>query len=236
MGGGPTYQIQYLDIPTVKGFRKTPRRQSRRPRLGLRRPVLRQPAVLLGRGGDQFVPNDKAAFDNAVSCDGKTITFKMSKPERAFNYATTLGMSPVPNPVDHPGVDIGEGYGTSNDSKPLSNGPYKVEDYTPGAGGTMTLVRNDELERGAGSDPEGLPRQVGGPARPRSEAGRPAAARAVRRRRLRALRARTSSPRTCRRSSPTRDTVEPEFAGRGRQRSLTRTPCTTGSTSTRSRT
>jgi peptide/nickel transport system substrate-binding protein len=52
-------------------------------------------------------------------------------------------MSPVPNPVDHEGVDIGEGYGNSNDSKPLSSGPYKVQDYSPGVGGTMTLVRNE---------------------------------------------------------------------------------------------
>ena len=119
MGGGPTYQIQYLDIPFNEDD------TSKYP------------------GPYTATDEQQALFDNAVSCDGKTITFKMSKPNGAFNYATTLGMSPVPNPVDHPGVDIGEGYGISNDSKPLSNGPYKVEDYSPGVGGTMTLVRNE---------------------------------------------------------------------------------------------
>ena len=39
--------------------------------------------------------------------------------------------------------DIGEGYGISNASKPLSNGPYRVEDYSPGVGGSMTLVCNE---------------------------------------------------------------------------------------------
>jgi peptide/nickel transport system substrate-binding protein len=119
MGGGPTYQIQYLDVPfNADDTSKYP-------------------------GPYTATADQQALFDKAVSCDGKTITFKMSKPNGAFNYATTLGMSPVPNPKDHPGIDIGEGYGVSNDSKPLSSGPYKVEDYSPGVGGTMTLVRNE---------------------------------------------------------------------------------------------
>jgi peptide/nickel transport system substrate-binding protein len=119
MGGGPTYQIQYLDIPFNEDD------SSQYP------------------GPYKATEAEQALFDEAVSCDGKTITFKMNKPNGTFNYATTLGMSPVPNPVDHPDVDIGEGYGISNESKPLSNGPYRVEDYSPGVGGTMTLVRND---------------------------------------------------------------------------------------------
>lgn len=119
MGGGPTYQIQYLDVPVNDdGSSQYP-------------------------GPYKASADQQALFDEAVSCDGKTITFKMNKPNGLFNYATTLGMSPVPNPTDHPGVDIGEGYGVSNDSKPLSNGPYRVEDYSPGVGGSMTLVRND---------------------------------------------------------------------------------------------
>ena len=119
MGGGPTYQIQYLDIPfNDDGSSQYP-------------------------GPYKATAEQQALFDKAVSCNGKTITFKMNKPNGLFNYATTLGMSPVPNRKDHPGVDIGEGYGISNDSKPLSNGPYKVEDYSPGVGGTLTLVRNE---------------------------------------------------------------------------------------------
>ena len=116
MGGGPTYQIQYLDIPFNEDD------TSQYP------------------GPYKATDAEQALFDEAVSCDGKTITFKMNKPNGLFNYATTLGMSPVPNPVDHPGVDIGEGYGVT--SPPLSNGPYKVESYSPGVGGSMILVRN----------------------------------------------------------------------------------------------
>lgn len=144
MGGGPTYQIQYLDIPTVEGFKKNATTGAITPTSGSAYggPFSDHLLFYSDEAATTFVPNDTAAFDNAVSCDGKTITFKMNKPNGLFNYATTLGMSPVPNPVDHPGVDIGEGYGNSNDSKPLSNGPYKVEDYSPGVGGTMTLVRN----------------------------------------------------------------------------------------------
>jgi peptide/nickel transport system substrate-binding protein len=122
MGGGPTYQIQYLDVP------KNEDDTSQYP------------------GPYTATPDQQALFDKAVSCDGKTITFKMNKPNGLFNYATTLGMSPVPNLKDHPGIDIGEGYGNSNDSKPLSSGPYKVEDYTTGVGGSLTLVRNDNWD------------------------------------------------------------------------------------------
>lgn len=145
MGGGPTYQIQYLDIPSVEGFKKDAKTGAISPTSGsvYGGPYSDNLLFYSDEAATTFVPNDKAAFDKAVSCDGKTITFKMNKPNGLFNYATTLGMSPVPNPVDHPGVDIGEGYGYSNDSKPLSNGPYRVEDNSPGVGGTMTLVRNE---------------------------------------------------------------------------------------------
>ena len=138
MGGGPTYQIQYLDIPSVEGFKKDAKTGAISPTSGsvYGGPYSDNLLFYSDEAATTFVPNDKAAFDKAVSCDGKTITFKMNKPNGLFNYATTLGMSPVPNPVDHPGVDIGEGYGYSNDSKPLSSGPYRVEDYSPGVGGT----------------------------------------------------------------------------------------------------
>ena len=40
-------------------------------------------------------------FDKAIECssDGKTITFHLNQPVGDFNYATTLGMSPVPAAV-----------------------------------------------------------------------------------------------------------------------------------------
>ena len=120
MGGGPSYAIQYLDI-----------------------------AADAYPGPYTATPEQQAVFDKAVVCDGSTITFHLNKPVGDFNYATTLGMSPVPNPKDHKGVDIGEGYGIT--TKPWSNGPYKVDHYTPGAGGEMVLVRNDKWD--ATSDP-----------------------------------------------------------------------------------
>lgn len=125
MGGGPSYAIQYLDIPfNSDGSSQYP-------------------------GPYKATADQQALFDKAVVCDGSTITFHLNAAHGDFNYATTLGMSPVPNPKDHPGVDIGEGYGIT--STPWSNGPYKVQSYTPGAGGSMILVRNDKWN--AASDP-----------------------------------------------------------------------------------
>jgi peptide/nickel transport system substrate-binding protein len=72
--GGPTYQIQYLDIPT------------------------------LDDGSSAYKgPYDKTGqdlYDKAVTCDGSTITFKLNKPIPDFNYTTTLGFSPVPEDKD----------------------------------------------------------------------------------------------------------------------------------------
>jgi peptide/nickel transport system substrate-binding protein len=116
MGGGPSYAIQYLDIPyDSKGASMYP-------------------------GPYKATADQQALFDKAVVCNGNTITFHLNSPHGDFNYATTLGMDPVPNPKDHPGVDIGEGYGITK--PPFASGPYMVESYSPGAGGTMKLVRN----------------------------------------------------------------------------------------------
>ena len=43
--------------------------------------------------------------DQAVICDGNTITFHLNQTLPDFNYATTLGFGAVPNPRDHPDVD-----------------------------------------------------------------------------------------------------------------------------------
>ena len=90
-------------------------------------------------------------FDEAVSCseDGKTVTFKLAKPAADFNYTTTLtAFSPVPK-----AADTGEKY----DDKPLSSGPYKIEEYTKGT--SLKLVRNDQYdpatdESGRGAYPD----------------------------------------------------------------------------------
>ena len=125
MGGGPSYAIQYLDIPSGDEGSEYP-------------------------GPYTATDEQQALFDAAVSCDGNTITFKLNKAVADFNYTTTLGMSPVPNPVDHPDLtDPGEGYGVT--SQLWSNGPYKVQSYTQGPGGSMVLVRNDAWNKD--SDP-----------------------------------------------------------------------------------
>jgi peptide/nickel transport system substrate-binding protein len=77
-------------------------------------------------------------FDKAVTCseDGKTITFNLVRPIADFNYAVTLSaFSPVPKDKDT---------GAKYDTAPLSNGPYKIEDYTIGE--SLTLVRNDQWD------------------------------------------------------------------------------------------
>jgi peptide/nickel transport system substrate-binding protein len=77
-------------------------------------------------------------FDKAVTCseDGKTITFNLVRPIGDFNYATALlAFSPVPEAKDT---------GAQYDLAPLSNGPYKIENYTIGEG--ITLIRNDQWD------------------------------------------------------------------------------------------
>ena len=49
-------------------------------------------------------------FDQAVQCDGNTISFHLARTVPDFNFAVTMGFGAVPNPVDHPGVDTGENY------------------------------------------------------------------------------------------------------------------------------
>ena len=75
-------------------------------------------------------------FDAAVTCseDGKTITFNLNQPVPDFNYAVTLGFSAVPA-----GMVAGDEYA----NKPMSNGPYKISEYSKGKGGKLVLVRNE---------------------------------------------------------------------------------------------
>jgi peptide/nickel transport system substrate-binding protein len=80
--------------------------------------------------------NDQAAYDKAVVCDGSTITFHLSRPVGDFGYTVTLpAFSPVPK-----AADTGEKY----DDKPMSSGPYKIQEYTKGS--QLVLVRNDSWD------------------------------------------------------------------------------------------
>ena len=73
-------------------------------------------------------------FDTAVACEGNTITFNLNQPVPDFNYAVTLGFSAVPADMAA-GVEYGD--------KPMSNGPYKIQEYAKGKGGKLVLVRNE---------------------------------------------------------------------------------------------
>jgi peptide/nickel transport system substrate-binding protein len=114
---GPTYAIQYLDIPVeADGWSS-------------------YKGPYTGTGQD--------LYDKAVECsaDGRTITFHLNKPVADFNHTVTLGFSPVPR-----AADTGEMYGTVAPYA-VSSGPYKVDSYTTGNGGKMLLSRNENWDR-----------------------------------------------------------------------------------------
>jgi peptide/nickel transport system substrate-binding protein len=114
---GPTYQIQYLDIPAEDD----------------------PDSDFLSKYQGPYTGVGQDLYDKAVTCseDNLTITFNLSGPHPDFNYTTTLGFSPVPE-----AADTGETYGTTT-VLPVSSGPYKVESYSTGVGGKMIFVRND---------------------------------------------------------------------------------------------
>jgi peptide/nickel transport system substrate-binding protein len=116
---GPTYAISLLDIPKDAEGNST------------------------YKGPYETSKNDTAAFDKAVVCspDGKTITFHLNQPAGDFNNTVTLtAFAPVPK-----AKDTGEKY----DDKVVSNGPYKISDYTKGQ--QLVLDRNPNWT--AESDP-----------------------------------------------------------------------------------
>ncbi|HXG25948.1 MAG TPA: ABC transporter substrate-binding protein [Candidatus Binatia bacterium] len=111
---GPTYAIAYLDIPGPSDADAE--------------------AGWLSAYHGPYDGTGQELFDQAVSCNGKTITFKLKQPIADFNMTVTLGFSPVPE-----SKDTGEQYTT----RPFSNGPYKIEEYTTGNGGHLLLTRNE---------------------------------------------------------------------------------------------
>jgi peptide/nickel transport system substrate-binding protein len=120
---GPTYAVQYLDIPAATDADT-------------------EAGFLSSYHGPYATDNAEgaAAYDKAVVCDGKTITFHLNSPHADFNYTVTLGFGAVPK-----AADTGETFGTVAPYIP-SNGPYKVESYTTGNGGKYILVRNDKWD------------------------------------------------------------------------------------------
>jgi len=78
----------------------------------------------------------QALFDKAVVCAGNTVTFNLKKPVPDFNYAVTLhAFAAVKQSADT---------GAEYANKPMSDGPYKISEYSKGKGGKLVLVRNDK--------------------------------------------------------------------------------------------
>jgi peptide/nickel transport system substrate-binding protein len=119
---GPSYAIQYLDIPTAKDGSS----------------IYKGPYV-------KNTPEATAAFNKAVVCDGNKITFHLNKPHGDFNYtAAMLAFSPVPKSADS-GSTGGEKY----DNHPISTGPYKIASYVKG--NQLVLTRNPNWDRSTDS-------------------------------------------------------------------------------------
>jgi peptide/nickel transport system substrate-binding protein len=99
-------------------------------------------------GPYKATPEQQAAFDEAVSCEGKTITFKFNKPWADFPQAVAGMMmtDPYKKEFDE---------GAKSQWKVLSNGPYKVEGGKWAKNKGATLVRNDQYDE-ATDDPEAL--------------------------------------------------------------------------------
>jgi len=121
---GPTYAVAYLDIPA------NPVTDENDPN-----------SAFLSAYYGPYNGTGQDLYDQAVSCNGKTITFKLNGPHSDFNYTVTLGFSAVPK-----AADTGETYGQPG-NLPWSNGPYQVESYSTGNGGQMVLVRNPNWNR-----------------------------------------------------------------------------------------
>lgn len=111
---GPQYAVSYLDIPA--GDYDT---------------GSAYPGPWLASEEEQ------ALFDEAVICDGKTITFKLMVPVADFNFTVSLlAFAPVPK-----SQDTADQYALM----PFSNGPFKVENYEEGR--ELVLVRNENWNK-----------------------------------------------------------------------------------------
>src|SRR4051812_14356569 len=125
---GPTYAISLLDIPKDAEGNST------------------------YKGPYETSKNDTAAYDKAVECssDGKTITFHLAKPAGDFNYTVTLSsFAAVPKAKDK-----GEKY----DDAVVSNGPYKIAEYTKSQ--QLVLERNTNWSAASDSYRPALPDKI----------------------------------------------------------------------------
>lgn len=153
VGGGPSYALSYLDVPRIDGFSPVTDDAGNitgyeaDTKVAYAGPYQENiPDFFSDEAGTIPVPNDTAAFDAAVECDGQTITYHLRTPIADFNYTVTLGMGAVPNPTDHPDVPLTLSGSEAYNDTPWSNGPYMIESFTRGVGGSLHMVRNPHYD------------------------------------------------------------------------------------------
>ncbi len=112
---GPRYAIEYLDVPSTGSH---------------------------AFEGPYTSSAGEAAFDKAVTCDGKTITYHFRKPWPDFPraIASLRAFDPYRKDKDH---------GKKSNLQVFSDGPYKLQGTWTSSGGTF--VRNPEYD--ASTDP-----------------------------------------------------------------------------------
>ncbi len=124
--GGPNYILSFLDVPKGKD--------------GL--PLYDGP----------YKNAHKADFDKAVTCDGKTITYRFNKPfpDFALAVASLLSFDPFRKDQDQ---------GDKSNYAVFSDGPYKLEGkWKPSKGGTF--VRNDQWDAKTDDVRKALPDKI----------------------------------------------------------------------------
>src|SRR6478735_7101188 len=112
--GGPSYILSYLDVPAGKD--------------GL--PAYKGPYKKTGQ----------AAFDKAITCSGKTITYNFKKPWPDFNLAIAAlhMMDPYRQDKDK---------GDKSNYTIFSNGPYKLQGGTWNKEKGGTFIRNTQYDK-----------------------------------------------------------------------------------------
>lgn len=123
--GGPSYALAYLDIPQKNGL-----------------PIYDGP----------YKNHNKDAFDKAVTCDGKTITYKFNKAWPDFNLAVASLRAFDPFRKD-------QDKGDKSNLTAFSDGPYKLQGtWKKGQGGTF--VRNDKWDAKTDTVRKALPDKI----------------------------------------------------------------------------
>lgn len=111
--GGPNYIITFLDVPTAADGSSE----------------YKGPYTKVGQ----------ALFDKAITCEGKTITYRFNKPWADFPVANAALPMLAPFRAD-------KDQGDKSDFTPFSSGPYKLE-------GTFDKDKGGKLVRNANWDP-----------------------------------------------------------------------------------